>query len=144
MAKEKAVFWLQPTRSFRDGAPQRENYVSDEAFFAACKKYDAEWRSKYECPGCENPECPQHGSTDYSTGGIMTKPRPLPCPFCGKKPTGEKFCSTSQGPVLICNHCGAEGPPPIKPPEEFEGGSAEERRMQPRSIKAWNTRATHG
>ena len=35
------------------------------------------------------------------------------CPFCGKTPTGKKFCSSECGPSLICDHCRAEGPPAL-------------------------------
>lgn len=54
-------FWLQPTRSFLEGAPQRENFDSDPAFEIACIKYDREWRAEYECAGCSDSECPQCG-----------------------------------------------------------------------------------
>lgn len=58
---KKTIFWLQATRSFPNGAPQREEYESDEAHEAACRAYSAEWRQAYSCLGCNNPDCPQHG-----------------------------------------------------------------------------------
>lgn len=61
MTKATAVFWLQATKSFQEGAPQRESYNSDEAFFSDCKQYDREWQAEFTCPGCENMECPQCG-----------------------------------------------------------------------------------
>lgn len=54
-------FWLQPTKSFPDGAPQREEFLSDEEFDAACRQYAREWKHVYRCVGCVNPDCPQHG-----------------------------------------------------------------------------------
>lgn len=59
-----ARFWLQETPSFSN-APQREEYESDEAFFEDCKRYEAEWRAKYECcdANCRNRDCPQHFPT---------------------------------------------------------------------------------
>ena len=54
-------FDLNPTRSFQDGAPQRESYDSDAAYFRAERKYDEEWREEYECKGCGDPGCPQCG-----------------------------------------------------------------------------------
>jgi hypothetical protein len=58
--KQVASFHLQTTKSFPDGAPQRENYVSDTYFAMACRKYAAEWVMTYKHPGkCENRDCPQ-------------------------------------------------------------------------------------
>ena len=58
--KQVGAFNVQPTRSFQDGAPQRENYVSDRYFEMACRKYAAEWVLEYKHPGvCENRDCPQ-------------------------------------------------------------------------------------
>lgn len=54
-------FALQQTKSFPDGAPQRESYDSDEALFKAEKKYQKEWRAEYDCPGCTDPGCPKCG-----------------------------------------------------------------------------------
>lgn len=73
----------------------------------------------------------------------MKRPKPLPCPFCGKKPSGKKFCSTDRGPVLICDNCAAEGPPPL-PEDQFFGGMKEENRLKGKAIAAWNARATPG
>lgn len=67
----------------------------------------------------------------------MKNPKPLPCPFCGKKPSGKRFCSTDRGPVLICDHCLAEGP---LGEDEFLGGLTEERKLYPKAIAAWNSR----
>ena len=61
MKKVTAVFWLQPTKSFEEGAPQRENHDTDEAFFFSCRKYAKEWLAEFTCPGCANIECPQCG-----------------------------------------------------------------------------------
>lgn len=55
-------FHLQPTKSFRAGAPQRESYDSDATYFAAEKRYIVEWQEKYECAGCDDPVCPQCGT----------------------------------------------------------------------------------
>lgn len=55
-------FWLQETASFKEGAPQRENYVDDRAFDRACLTFANEWRQKYSCSGCRAPECPQCGN----------------------------------------------------------------------------------
>lgn len=59
--KQEQVFALQPTKSFPDGAPQRESYDSDVWYDHACKKYDYEWRTEYTCPGCSNFHCPGCG-----------------------------------------------------------------------------------
>lgn len=56
-------FCLQATESFPGGAPQREEYDSDQRFDFACLDYACEWSKKYECgdAACKNPDCPQHG-----------------------------------------------------------------------------------
>jgi hypothetical protein len=59
-------FWLQPTPSFADGAPQRENYLNDRAFDRACTAYAHEWRQRYVCNGCREVECPQCGAQGSS------------------------------------------------------------------------------
>lgn len=59
--KKREVFWLQPTKSFPEGAPQREEYDTDRDHDRACDRYGEEWREEYDCPGCSNPECPEHG-----------------------------------------------------------------------------------
>jgi hypothetical protein len=56
-----AKFSLQKTKSFPEGAPQRENYDTDDHLFRAEEKYQAEWREEYKCPGCDDPACPQCG-----------------------------------------------------------------------------------
>lgn len=59
-AKQVASFYLQATKSFPEGAPQRESYVSDRYFEMACRKYAAEWVMEYKHPGsCRNRDCPQ-------------------------------------------------------------------------------------
>lgn len=57
------AFILQPTRSFPQGAPQREKYDTDEDLFAAEKLYAQEWREEYECQGCQDRCCPQCGES---------------------------------------------------------------------------------
>jgi hypothetical protein len=58
--KQVACFQLQATKSFPDGAPQRENAHSDEHFYRVCRKYAAEWVMEYKHPGsCRNRDCPQ-------------------------------------------------------------------------------------
>jgi hypothetical protein len=60
-AKVRAVrFWLQETKSFPEGAPQRETYMDDLEFDRACLVYDREWRKEYRCTGCATvSDCPQ-------------------------------------------------------------------------------------
>jgi hypothetical protein len=70
-------------------------------------------------------------------GAEMRKLETLPCPFCGKIPSRERFCSTLNGPALMCESCGADGPPALK--TEFVG--ANEDRLNPQAIKVWNQRA---
>jgi len=55
-------FWLQETKSFKEGAPQRESYLDDCTFDRACVAYANEWRQKYHCHGCDEVECPQCGA----------------------------------------------------------------------------------
>lgn len=55
-------FWLQPTATFSEGAPQREDYTGDAAFDRACVQYANEWRSAYRCAGCDDVACPQCGA----------------------------------------------------------------------------------
>ena len=62
MKKEVRRFWLQETRSFPEGAPQRESYNSDAAYDRACVTYDGEWRLQYHCAGCDDVVCPQCGA----------------------------------------------------------------------------------
>lgn len=61
--RKRVSFFLQPTRSFQEGAPQREEYLDYDAFASACEKYAAEWLAEYECVGCADAaqyDCPQH------------------------------------------------------------------------------------
>lgn len=55
-------FWLQETKSFKEGPPQRENYLDDCTFDHACAVYENEWRQEYHCRGCHNMDCPQCGA----------------------------------------------------------------------------------
>lgn len=52
MSKRAVAFHLQPTPSFPDGAPQREEYVSDGAHDRACDLYANEWNAIFTCTGC--------------------------------------------------------------------------------------------
>ena len=52
----------QDTRSFPDGAPQRESYGSDKSYFFAEAKYGQEWCDEYRCEGCGDWGCPKCGS----------------------------------------------------------------------------------
>jgi hypothetical protein len=73
-------FWLQATTSFPDGAPDRAEYMTDEAFFRACLVYDVEWRAAYICgeAKCENHDCPQHHPETYETlRASHSPPRPI-------------------------------------------------------------------
>jgi hypothetical protein len=60
--KRVLKFFIQPTRSFPEHAPQREEYEDDDSFFDACEVYDREWLETYICEdsGCKNSDCPQH------------------------------------------------------------------------------------
>lgn len=60
--KSVARFWLQPTATFPEGAPQRESFDSDRAFDRACVTYAREWRGLYRCGGCGDVACPQCGA----------------------------------------------------------------------------------
>lgn len=57
-----ARFWLQETKTFPDGAPQREEYEADAAFEYDCLKYEREWRETYICGNeqCQDRSCPHH------------------------------------------------------------------------------------
>lgn len=60
-ARTRMRFHLQGTKTFPDGAPQRESYNSDNDFELECMRYRFEWCAQYECPGCDNSDCPQCG-----------------------------------------------------------------------------------
>jgi hypothetical protein len=55
-------FWLQPTATFPEGAPQRERYLSERAYDRAEVQYANEWRATYQCAGCDDVGCPQCGA----------------------------------------------------------------------------------
>lgn len=57
-----ARFRLDVTRSFVQGAPQREEYFDDGYFERKCREYAEEWRLTYDCAGCDEVECPQCGA----------------------------------------------------------------------------------
>jgi hypothetical protein len=63
-------FWLQPTETYPEGAPQREEYENDIAHFVACKAYAVEWRARYECRGCVDPACPQCSQRDFGNTSV--------------------------------------------------------------------------
>lgn len=64
-------FWLQATKSFPDGAPQREEYNTDQDFHADCLVYAQEWRETYRCGNtdCQNRDCPEHFPEAYQSSG---------------------------------------------------------------------------
>lgn len=59
--KPVAAFSLQPTKSFPNGAPQREEWSSDPDYVRSIRDYEMEWRHEYQCRGCKDPICPQCG-----------------------------------------------------------------------------------
>lgn len=67
----------------------------------------------------------------------MKKPEILSCPFCGKTPSGKRFCSTDRGPALTCDHCLSLGPPALD--HEFIGACEE--KFERKAIAAWNKRS---
>lgn len=77
------------------------------------------------------------------TPGAVILKRPIKaarCPFCGRRPSGKRFCSTASGPALMCV-CGAQGPPALAQDEEYiflEG--AAERRLEQKAVERWNGR----
>lgn len=58
------------------------------------------------------------------------------CPFCGKIPSGKRFCSTDRGPALTCDHCLSMGPPSL--PQELVG--PDDKKFERLAISAWNKR----
>lgn len=67
------------------------------------------------------------------------KQRAKLCPFCGAVPTGGRFCTTSHGPALICDDCGAVGPTALDV-IYIQMGRRYERRLEKTAIRRWNTR----
>jgi hypothetical protein len=61
--KSSVRFFLQTTPSFLC-APQREMYDDDSSHEAASLRYAKEWRTLYECVGCDNRDCPDHGKDE--------------------------------------------------------------------------------
>lgn len=61
-----------------------------------------------------------------------------PCPFCGKHPGGKRFVSSDRGPMLECNGCGANGPPPLPDGESYTYSPANERRLEKAALRMWN------
>lgn len=62
MKSPVAKFCLQPTRSFPDGAPQREEYLTDNDYLTSVRLYRAEWKVRYVCQNkCNDSNCPQCG-----------------------------------------------------------------------------------
>jgi hypothetical protein len=64
------------------------------------------------------------------------------CPFCGRRPSGKRFCSTEYGPIVQCL-CGASGPHPLASVWIYRG-PAQEKRLQRVAIAAWNLRLKKG
>ena len=67
----------------------------------------------------------------------MKKVKIAQCPFCGKIPSGKRFCSTDRGPAMECDHCGSMGPAALD--KEFVGTN--EDKLNPQAIAAWNRRS---
>jgi len=66
----------------------------------------------------------------------MKKAKILECPFCGRIPSGKRFCSTDRGPAMECDHCGTMGPAALD--REFIGTN--EDKLNPQAIAKWNQR----
>lgn len=66
------------------------------------------------------------------------------CPFCGTRPSGKVFCSSDRGPMLACDGCSADGPPPLEEGVNYVFSTAEEKRLKGKAIKKWNTRGSAG
>lgn len=67
----------------------------------------------------------------------MKKPKLADCPFCGKTPSGKRFCSTERGPALTCDHCGSDGPSALD--RTFVG--TDDKNLHSKAIEAWNRRS---
>ena len=67
----------------------------------------------------------------------MKKVKIRECPFCGKIPSGKRFCGTDRGPALECDDCSAVGPPALD--REFVGTN--EDKFRPQAIEKWNRRS---
>lgn len=63
------------------------------------------------------------------------------CPFCGDTPTGKKFCSTPNGPALICDSCGCQGPPSNGRQEYVFKSKREDKNLENVAVWVWNWRA---
>jgi hypothetical protein len=64
IAKKKVYgFSLEPTKSFSEGPPQREEYEDDVYHEIACRQYQHEWREEYHCVECHRGDCPQNFTT---------------------------------------------------------------------------------
>jgi hypothetical protein len=61
----------------------------------------------------------------------------LPCPFCGTVPTGRSIASTEHGPSIVCDGCGADGPPALGKKEQ---DGWDEKPLIPKAREAWNRR----
>ena len=92
MRRKRVTFHLQPTRSFPDGAPQREEYDTDTTHKIACQLYASEWRQEYECPSyCKNVDCPQHGKAVLFRGAVEEKFKRW-AQRCPHKDHGQRIC----------------------------------------------------
>jgi len=68
-------FNLQPTASFPEIAPQREEYTNDRAYDRACVEYANEWRATYVCAGCPDVACPQCGAEGVPIDDVVDEKR---------------------------------------------------------------------
>ena len=66
----------------------------------------------------------------------MKKEKIRECPFCGRVPSGKRFCSTDRGPAMECDHCGCMGPAALD--KEFIGTNEDKFNLQ--AIAKWNRR----
>lgn len=80
------------------------------------------------------------GSQPPGPRGQAVSRAPMPCPFCGKTPSGTRFCSTPHGPALSCDYCRGEGPPALLDQEYVYGGRSADKRLNKIAIQKWNDR----